>query len=337
MFRHALRVVLSLAALAAAIPAQTTAQANLGYTIPNPIVVAPGQVITLFVPALQGSPNAVANQLPLPTSLSGVSVAVQAAGMDTTGYPSLLPILRVDTFSFSTFTGITVEIPTEGVCVTPNPDGTCTAAIHDQVPPSLTLTVQSNGVSLQPMTVTGHLGVGHILNSCDTVFGPPGASCENLIFHADGTYVSASSPAQVSETIVVYGVGFGFGAPTGTPKTGYPAMTDIALGPIDGGNNYDLGFSYTTANGQSPTNFVEPSWAGLVGGYVGLYQINIVVPPAPAGTKPCVAPTANSSGFLNTILEPIYPGGPAVWICVQVPPAAESRAGRNEVQRKVPR
>src|SRR5262249_61091697 len=49
-----------------------------GYTLPTPITVAPGQVITLFV---QGVGNNLtrpvqADRLPLPTTLAGISVSM---------------------------------------------------------------------------------------------------------------------------------------------------------------------------------------------------------------------------------------------------------------------
>jgi hypothetical protein len=106
------------------------------YTLP---AVAPGEILTLFTTALN-VPDAVATQIPLPTSLSGVSVLAHVIGAaDTTGYPTSLPILRVYTGNASEMPGgapcptnpnsvfcsetqITVEIPTEGVCV-PGPYG----------------------------------------------------------------------------------------------------------------------------------------------------------------------------------------------------------------------
>ena len=142
------RIVPILAALVTAIPAQQTIQASVGYALPNTNSVAPGHVTTLFVQQLL-VPDTQATQYPLPTSLSGVSVGVQAEGQDTTGYPSLLPILRIQ--SYPGITGITVEIPTEGICAVPPQGGTCADVTRNQVPPSLTFTVQSNGVYLQPM------------------------------------------------------------------------------------------------------------------------------------------------------------------------------------------
>ena len=68
-----------------------------GYTGPSTAGAAPGDVITLFTEPLN-VPDAVASQTPLPTSLSGVSVAVRVTGalaVDTTGYPTLLPVLGI--------------------------------------------------------------------------------------------------------------------------------------------------------------------------------------------------------------------------------------------------
>ena len=95
--------------LATAFPGNMAAQApnqivGMGYgsfyentSIPT---VSPGQIVTLFTVSL-GVPDAAAGQVPLPTSLSGVSVAVRVVGAnDSTGYPALLPILRIYSYSY---------------------------------------------------------------------------------------------------------------------------------------------------------------------------------------------------------------------------------------------
>jgi hypothetical protein len=80
---------------------------SIGYTPPPAFAsVAAGQLVTLFLPPLN-VPDAVATGTPLPSSLSGVSVAVHPSGVvQANNYPTSLPMLRVYT---------------EGSCQLPNP------------------------------------------------------------------------------------------------------------------------------------------------------------------------------------------------------------------------
>ena len=83
--------------------------------------------------------------------------------------------------------------------------------------------------------------------------------------HADGSFVSASSPAKPGETLAIYLVGMGLTNPAvasgvGPPFNPHPVVTSPPTVTIDG----------TQASLQFP--------GGLVGGSVGLYQINFTVP-----------------------------------------------------------
>jgi hypothetical protein len=216
-------------------PAQTQNQiAGFGFTpsFYSPILpsVSPGEVLTLFTSPL-GVPDAVATQTPWPNSLSGVSVPVQVVGTnDTTGYPGSLPILRVLTETRPTlpstggpcsavvgptplpcsFSQITVQIPVELVCVLAVEDlnlhEDCSTA-PPAIPPMLVLNIEANGVTGPDLPVQ-LAGGGHFLNSCDAIFGLQSSStCHSLVTHADGSLVTGQSPANVGETIVIYGVG----------------------------------------------------------------------------------------------------------------------------------
>jgi uncharacterized protein (TIGR03437 family) len=83
--------------------------------------------------------------------------------------------------------------------------------------------------------------------------------------HADGTYVSAASPAKPGEMLAIYLVGMGGTNPpvasgAGAPSNPHPVVTSPPTVTVDG----------TQASLQFP--------GGLVGGSVGLYQINFTVP-----------------------------------------------------------
>src|SRR5947209_1300477 len=139
-----------------------------GYYSPVFVTVTAGEVLTLFTPALN-VPDEVADGTPLPTSLSGVSVSVRVAGAkNSAGYPTSLPILRVFTEKLSQLpdgtpcptepnspmcsrTGITVQIPTEGVCEPTGaghpPPENCTAPPFRNMPNALLLNVRANGIT----------------------------------------------------------------------------------------------------------------------------------------------------------------------------------------------
>jgi hypothetical protein len=264
-----------------------------GYTGPLVPNVSAGQVITLFVAPLN-VPDAVATEFPLPTSLSGVSVSARVAAggeivVDTTGYPTLLPILRVhsvtDGFYIVSNTAVTVQIPGNQVTVEPE-----LGVIVQGFPPYLVLNVNANGVSGPDYTVQVDGPLGHLLNSCDTLFGGVGLTvsnvnqCHPVITHADGTTVSFTNPAKAGETIVVWAVGLYPITVTGVPVSGLIGSTFY--------NPYgQTEFTYVldAAPQTGPTNLTAvyllmPAYVGSVANYVGLFQINVTLPPMPPQT-----------------------------------------------------
>lgn len=148
-------------------------------------------------------------------------------------------------------------------------------------------------VCVAPPGSTGYLGVQaqpdhvHILTSCDTVVGGESGSesCAPLILHADGQPVSYQNPASGGEELVAYATGLGQTNPPLT--TGVPATQDSPAI-----STFNLDFNYRPnalatqpATGYPPSN--PPVFAGSTQGFIGLYQINFVVPPPPADLEPC--------------------------------------------------
>ena len=90
--------IITLAVASGALAAGQNQVVSVGFAAyPSLPAVAPGGILTLVTMPL-GVPDAVATQIPLPTTLSGVSVLAKVIGAkDTTGYPSSLPILRIFT------------------------------------------------------------------------------------------------------------------------------------------------------------------------------------------------------------------------------------------------
>jgi uncharacterized protein (TIGR03437 family) len=86
------------------------------------------------------------------------------------------------------------------------------------------------------------------------------------ITHADGSLVSATSPAAANETVVVYCTGLG--PVSGAMVTGAPASS-TSLQAI------------TTTQPATATLGGVPatvSFSGLAPGFIGLYQVNVQVP-----------------------------------------------------------
>lgn len=280
--------------------------APAGYNFPAPTQVAPGQVITLFVRGLQ-VPNATASGNSWPTTLGGVTVAVE--NPPTANYPLTIPIFSVfssptqcagGNSSYCNTTAVTVQIPFEPVCIpTGSPDSCNIAGVL------VTVAVKAAGTSQEfPFFVTGQSP--HVLNTCDALFGN-GGICSSLITHANGTEVSTSAPARPGEVITLYAVGLG---PTqeGT-KTGQAA---VAPDPVTAVPYLTFGFWIDTPTpaGPAPLTLVQSglnvpaSYAGLVAGYVGLYQINVSLP----GTLPRAFHVCQ--GFADTNLRIFLGSGP---------------------------
>ncbi len=293
--------------------------AYTGYSFRGSPAVAPGQIITLFVRGLN-VPNAVADKIPLPTTLGGVTVRVK--NPPTSAYPTSLPIFSVRSFpsnctragaidGFCDATAVTVQIPFEPTCISTGFLNDCNFAF----PPLIKLVVQAGASAGQEFSVAIGDRVPHILNSCDALFGTFGF-CFPLIFHGDGTLVSAGLgvPARPGETITLYAVGLGR---TRNANTGQAAASpDPAL--------QDLYLSYASRVDTPPGSpappwkyvgsgqWIKPDYAGLVQGFVGLYQINVRLPDTlPDGIHQCftsldtnlrlmLPPGAVYGGFDNT-------------------------------------
>lgn len=290
--------------------------------------VSPGDILTLTTTAID-VPDAVATQIPLPTSLSGVSVQVRVVGaLKTTGYPAVLPVLRVRTLKaiemhdgapcpsastpaniFCSSTDVTVEIPTEGVCAPRinGPPETCSTPPFNDLPPLLILNVTANGVTGPDYPLQVLSSWPYEISYCP----PGGGNCSAAITHADGSLVSQgdSNPAHVGETITVYAAGLGLDSKLNSPPTGTAPTVPLRMfgGGVTSLAAMVFTYNYPLPGGAAPTvwansqSVVNPVWAGLIPGYVGPYQVNITVPPAPSQSYPACGVGGNAGiSFLPT-------------------------------------
>jgi uncharacterized protein (TIGR03437 family) len=257
-------------ALSCAAVGQGPTISGLGYYYPS-VAVAPGQLITVFITGDgQGSMGATVQGLTAPV------LQVRPASACPPGTIC------------SNLTAITIQIPYElqPTCAFTNP--ACALAA------STPLIVTVNGVAGAPIELAPQDDRVHILTTCDTAVSggsgtaPSGLPCAPLVTHADGTMVSQGSPAQGGEEVVAYAVGLGLTTPA--VKTGQVAKVATPTS-----ETFYLDFNFRPNSlatkpilpvGFGPTLPI-PLYTGLVPGYAGLYQINLIVPPAPAGTQAC--------------------------------------------------
>jgi uncharacterized protein (TIGR03437 family) len=109
--------------------------------------------------------------------------------------------------------------------------------------------------------------------------------------HADGSVVTAAKPAVAGETIVLYLTGMG--PVNNQPNSGDPASF-TTLSPT-------LVTPQITIGGLS----APAVFSGLTPGFIGLYQINTVIPAATASTTVDITVTANGVSS-NTVKLPVH-------------------------------
>ncbi len=138
--------------------------------------------------------------------------------------------------------------------------------------------------SWRQILVPGDLGPGKasLVISNDGALTPPVAVAVQsatpaiaAVVHADGTAVSAARPAAAGEIVVIYAVGLG------------PVRVNL---PMDAAAPFDpLAWTADTPKVLIGALPMTVAYSGLVPGYLGVYQVNAVVPaslPPNSGTLP---------------------------------------------------
>ena len=254
-----------------------SAVASAGYLYSAPATVAPGQVISLFlVNHGEGQITATLQQT------QSYSVPVLSVGPPV---PSITPC-PVNTIGCPPLLNLTVQIPYEM-------QSSCSGFCPDVVVPT-SVFISQNGVASAALMLTPLPDKIHILSSCDTVVSGTGLAPTDglpcaplvtpLVTHADGSMVTAQSPARGNEELVAYAVRLGAtnpAVPTGQAAIKSAPTVQSLLLSFDFLPNALPAQPYYPPGVTALTTYAYPRFTGLVTGYVGLYQINFVVPPPP--------------------------------------------------------
>jgi hypothetical protein len=185
--------------------------------------------------------------------------------------------------------------------------------------------IQENGNDSQAFRVYPVFDNFHILTTCDAYppVGRTGTSCLPVVTHPDGTLVTADSPAAPGETVVICA----FGIPS-------DKANEVRTGEATPNRPFALPDRFETlhlffdASPNAPPN--DPSFrgyaigeqiprlefAGLVPGYVGLYQLHVLIPPKLTTSVSCGG-RIRSNLTIDMALSTSFDGAP---ICVRPPP-----------------
>lgn len=201
---------------------------------PSPTPLAPGSLMSLFGRGIAGAGGS-ARSVPLPTSLSGVSVTVG-------GVPAPL-VLAIPAALSTGSDQINLQVPFELAGVA-----------------QADIVVNNNGVIAVPETIS--LGAAPALFTASQTGDGPG-----VFLHADNSPVDATRPVTVGEVLQLYATGLGL------------LKTPVSTGAASPGPDEVAGSVAVTIGGAPAT----VRYAGAAPGWVGLYQINVVVPAGVAG------------------------------------------------------
>lgn len=259
-----------------------------GYSVPYPIKVAPGQLVTFFASGvgLSITSRTAATALPLPNSLAGISVTI-----DELSSPPLhnekVPMFAVAPMGGTT--AVTVQIPF----------GLRTSSfLSPSIPPPATLTIYENNIAAVTIAIAPTPDQIHIATTCDANLTTPvpGALCRPVVAHADGSLVTPDSPAHTGELLVLYA--FGLGA-TGPGMAAGDAATSAQPATVAPSLSSEAAITTLASERLS----FAPVFAGLVMGFSGLYQINFFAPapPLPYGTGACTTFNSPNGNVALTI------------------------------------
>lgn len=291
--------LLVLAAVVSAFGQSVPVVTGAGYTLPAPVNVAPGQVLTIYVEGIGSTLTQPvgASGNALPTSIAGISATLQQGANHAVGIVDVRPVSTCGPSSQAgtgifpqpisncgRLTAVTVQIPFDIVTIC----SVCNSTLPSEYAPTV-LWVTENEIASAVIQLIALSDQIHVLTSCDTfrTAAPPptnytGLPCSPTVTHSDGSLVSFSSPAKAGEEVVAYALGLGNTNPVLAAGQPAPSAAPTSI-------TFTMQYNYLpNALPIRPSGGpVTPVYTGATAGYVGLYQINFVVPAPPAGTPPC--------------------------------------------------
>ncbi len=161
------------------------------------------------------------------------------------------------------------------------------AQVPFELPPGPTkITVTLDGVESGPLDATVNAaGPGIFTMSRD-------GTGAGIFLHANYSLVTNSAPAHPGEVILIYATGLGAVLPQATTGAAPPSN------PL-----FNVQSTLAVEIGGKPSDW---SFAGLASGFVGLYQINVTIPPdTAAGNVPVIVTAAGVRS--NTVTIPVSP------------------------------
>ena len=279
--------------------AQTSAVlAGAGYSSPAPFLIAPGQVLTLFV---RGVPAAADGQLRsaqagvtpfarLPITLAGLSVRVTQGPSFSQQVPIFAVRQENDCAQSGSgdpaclLTSIKIQIPFEI-----SGDVTVTETRQVTYSPVAQISIDVDGRAGRPFPAQPVPDNAHVLTTCDASWDTsPSSVCNRQVYHADGTPVDEKSPAGPGETVKVYAYGLGTTdpqVPSGVESPSGAAVTDL-LGSPRVTAPFQLNFLNALSSGprlqnvgfSADTPVLPVTPAALAPGQIGAYQLNVSLP-----------------------------------------------------------
>jgi uncharacterized protein (TIGR03437 family) len=290
------------------------------FSSPFPIVVAPGQLLTLFVQP----PAAYDTTAPMPS----------IAAVFWNGSDEAMPVLKVQQSNTGciipanlaacpNLLAVTVQVPFDA------PTNPVTGSDIVVLPSGIAVFVSGEkSFYFGARALSSHV---HIVTACDALFNAAPieqTNCAPMITHADGTAVSVFSRAVAGEELVAYATGLGQTNPPLT--TGQPATV---RSPTVHAFTLDFNYRPNALATQPFTSATAPLFAGATQGFVGLYQINFIVPAPPAGLQPCayggVSPNIVNGVYSNlTVSVGSFYSFDGAGICVQPEPVLDPPAAR---------
>lgn len=310
-------ILLGLLLSPALIDAQTLV--GSGYKAPAPVSVAPGQIATFYVAGWSSVTGITAT---LQQQGGNASVPIQSVRM-VSQCPNVTSTIESACGSLA---AVTVQIPYELVTLTQS----------SGEPVSFTpaiLLISQNSQAATAIELTPLADAVHVLTSCDVALGPPtppqtnftGLPCAPLVTHGDGSLVTPLSPAAVGEALTAWV--FGLGQTTPAATTGKTADAAPTAETFNLGFDYEINALPTKPVPSSPDRvMLHPLYAGLSPGYVGLYQVNFIVPAQPPnGTPRCslvgitLAADVVQSNFTVSIAGQNSFDGAGICVATQIP------------------